>query len=165
MKTLLQTLIVLTVILISVPVQGQKLKAQKKYLPGCIKEMKIYLGMSKNDLLRQCPDCKIESDNSFASFRTVYNSPLEDDVFSHAVFYVSTTNNDFYEMILIAKDNQNATAYSEKLLGQANAANKEWRFYADDTGEPFTIAAWNYMNKLILAASVDGSEWDEGFDQ
>lgn len=164
MKNPLITLLVCLMLGISSTLAAQNPKAQKNYLPKCIKKMKIYLGMSESDFLAQCPQCALDESNSFSSFRSVYISPLNDNVFEEAIFYVSTDNKDFYEMILIAKESENATDYAHKLLGEPNADEDEWRYSPKVTGEAFTIAAWNYKNKFIVAGSVKGSEWEEGFN-
>lgn len=78
-------------------------KLQKKFLPKELFKKKLYLGHTKEEMLKKFPEATLEK-GTF-DFREVY------------------------------------------LLGL-----------------PYTLAAWTYQNKLILAAAMLSTEWESGFN-
>ena len=141
---------------------AQNLKAQKKYFPKAIKKMKVYLGSTEAQLLEKCPSCR--NTGTQESFRRIYAVDFDDKQFEKAFFYVSKPKAELYEMLLIAKEGQDPKEIAVALLGSPNAENEEWRFYPNDTGFSYTIAAWIFNNKLIIAGTLKGSEWETGLD-
>ena len=123
--------------------------------------MKIYLGSSKLALLDKCPDCVNQKSNM--PFRNVYMTEVHDKRFESVIFYTSTPGLKLYEMILLAKPGQDINRIAKDLLGSPNT-NNEWRFSPDETGLNFMLAMWIYKNKLIIAGSLAGSEWESGFE-
>lgn len=147
----------------STEVSAQSIKEQKKYLPKAMKKEGMYLGMSHNEFRFNCMGCISKA--SFGSFRAEYTDELKDKAFESVSYYVNTAeDNKLYEMILVANPDVDVNELALKLLGDPNDESGEWRFYPEETGFPFTLAAWTYKNKLILAADIKGSEWEEGFN-
>ncbi|MTB51126.1 hypothetical protein [Lewinella sp. W8] len=161
MKHTLRTLALLGLLLAVVPLNAQSRKAQKQYFPRVIQKMKVYLGADAGRLLDQCPECTDMKTGE--SFRTIYSTPLKDKQFATAVFYVSTQKSELYEMILVAKEGVDIETVAASLLGPPNQGD-EWRFSPAQTRQDFTLAAWTFRNKLIIAGDLKGSEWEPGFN-
>jgi hypothetical protein len=159
---LLKTLLILTLVLHLIPLEAQSFRQQKGFFPKGIKKMKVYLGASEAQLLKRCPDCQEMGQGE--SFRRVYQTTLNDPNFQSVVFYVSTSKKEVYEMILLSKDGQEVKELTNELMGYPNAKDGEWRFSSKKTKQAFSIAAWTYQNKLIIAGAMEGSEWENGWD-
>lgn len=159
---LLKILLLLTLVLNLMPLQAQSFKRQKDFFPKGIKKMEVYLGASEAQLLKSCPACQEMGQG--ASFRRVYQTTLNDPNFQSVVFYVSTSKKEVYEMILLAKDGQKVKELANELVGYPNTKDGEWRFSSKETKQPFTIAAWTYQNKFIIAGTLPGSEWETGLE-
>lgn len=161
MLQILKTLFVLLMVLAVAPLPAQNPKAQKRYFPKSIKKMKVYLGTTEAQLLKRCTECQDKQTGE--SFRTIYSTPLQDEAFEMAVFYVSTSKSEVYEMILVAKEGAKIEQIATKLLGAPNQGD-EWRFSPGQTKQDFNLAAWTFKNKLIIAGDLEGSEWEPGFN-
>lgn len=160
MKTL-SYFLTLILLLQLTAIQAQNPKQQKKYFPKVVKKMKVYLGSSEAYFLNRCADC--EDQKNGESFRKIYQTTWDDKQFESAIFYISTKKAELYEMILIAKEGVDVNELANKLWGNPNHEDAEWRFSPEETGQAFTIACWTYKNKLIIAGDLKGSEWEPGF--
>lgn len=89
------------------------------------------------------------------SFRWVYLESLNDDKVSDIVYYFDKDGDQpLYEMIFIYKDTTVRNSDAQNLLGAPNSG-KEWRLEM----EPYTVTAWKYMSKLVMAAIIPNTEW------
>ena len=159
---LFKKLSILVLLLSYTSIQAQSLQQQKKYFPKAITKMKIFLGSTEQELLNKCENCVDQKTEE--SFRRVYLSSIDDKEFQSAIFYVSTSTAEVYEIILTAKDDIDVNKLANKLLGSPNAENNEWRFFSDKTKQKFTMAMWVFKNKLVIAGDIQGSEWEKGFE-
>ncbi len=159
---LFKKLSILVLLLSYTSIQAQSLQQQKKYFPKAITKMKIFLGSTEQELLNNCDNCVDQKTEE--SFRRVYLSSIDDKEFQSAIFYVSTSTAEVYEIILTAKDGIDVNKVANKLLGSPNVENNEWRFFSDKTKQKFTMAMWVFKNKLVIAGDIQGSEWEKGFE-
>lgn len=159
---LLKFVLLVFLVLNVTSIQAQSFKQQKGFFPKGIKKMKVYLGASEAQLLKSCTACQEMGQGE--SFRRVYQTTLNDPNFQSVVFYVSTSKKEVYEMILLAKDGQEVKELANELVGYPNTSDGEWRFLSKETRQPFTIAAWTYQNKFIIAGTLPGSEWETGLE-
>ena len=153
---------ILVLILSYTSIQAQNLQQQKKYFPKSIKKMNVFLGSTEQELLNKCDNCVDQKTEE--SFRRVYLSNLDDKEFQSAIFYVSTSKSEIYEVILTAKEGIDVNKIANKLFGSPNAENNEWRYFSDKTKQKFTMAMWVFKNKLVIAGDIQGSEWEKGFE-
>ena len=78
--------------------------------------------------------------------------------------YIDNDNKQpLYEFILILNPSLNANDIANEHFGLPNEGT-EWRFPPSETNLPYTIAAWTYKNKIIIAATIKGTEWENGID-
>ncbi len=138
-------------------------KLQKKYLPKELYKKKLFFGQTKTGMLKKFPEASTES-NSF-DFREVYLLGEISDRFEEVVCYVDAEGTFLlYEFILIVAEDYNNMEIGRDLFGPPNHEDNEWRFSPEITGLSYTLAAWTYQNKLILAAAMPGTEWESGFN-
>ena len=158
-------LLLLLIPLLGIPqlAEAQKdRKLQKKYLPKELFKQKLYFGLSKDDLLKKFP--KASKEKSSLDFRETYLLGPQSSKFDEVICYVDAERNfPVYEFILVLSEDENNEAIGRQLFGPPNYENKEWRFSPETTGLSYTIAAWTFQNKLVLAAAMPGTEWEEGF--
>jgi hypothetical protein len=163
MKKLLLLLFVCFLIIPQALEAQKERKLQKKYLPKELYKKKLYFGQTKEGLLKKFPNATLES--SSYDFREVYLLGPLSNRFEEVVCYVDTEGDlPVYEFILMVPEGQSNTDIGRQLLGPPNHEEEEWRFSPSETGLPYTIAAWTYQNKLILAAAMAGTEWEPGFN-
>ncbi len=94
------------------------------------------------------------------SFRWIYHEKVQDSDVTDIVYYFDKDGTQpLYEMIFIYKDTATRNAAASELLGPTNYEG-EWRF----TDGPHTLSAWTYKTKLILAALIPNTEWNEASD-
>lgn len=138
-------------------------KLQKKFLPKELYKKNLYFGQTKEGLLEKFPAAELEESNF--GFREVYLLGQLSDRFEQVVCYVDVeVDFPIYEFIMVVPEGQSNLEIGMDLLGAPNFEGKEWRFPPAQTGLPYTIAAWTYQNKLILAAAMKRTEWESGFN-
>lgn len=91
------------------------------------------------------------------SFRWIYNETVTDEDMTNIVYYFDKDGEQpLYEMIFIYKDTIARNAAADKLLGEPNFGS-EWKLDL----KPYTLTAWKYKSKLVMAAIIPNTEWDE----
>lgn len=134
-------------------------KTQQKYFPKPVQD--LHFGMTEAEFLQSHPGLK---PTESPTFRIVY---LDEDVaapLSGIVYYFDNEGDrPLYEIILIYDKATDRDAYVQQALGAPNhpSAEGEWLF---DSGLGYQMNFWTYQSKLILAAAIPGSEWDENRD-
>ncbi|MCI5055740.1 MAG: hypothetical protein MRY83_06505 [Flavobacteriales bacterium] len=135
-------------------------KSQLKYFPAELQEYGLYFGMPKSELHAKFSEGKFNSED----FReTVLVEGFDGRVKAVGLYLDAENDKPFYEIIIIPKDDASGQKMAEAMFGQANYMNKEWRFSKEKTGFDFDIGAWVFKNKLIVATTLKGSEWEPGF--
>jgi hypothetical protein len=138
------------------------LKLQERFLFKELIENGLYLGLSKADLLLQRP--KAESNSDGFDFREIYVDTAFSRRFNTAIYYIDRDSlKPVYEFILLVDNGLDATKIATEKYGQPNH-NEEWRFSAETTNLPFDIAVWTFKNKVIIAGTITGTEWEEGVE-
>lgn len=124
-------------------------------------EKGLYLGLSKADFLKICPNAE-ENPDGF-KFRTILVDSNFSERFTHVIYYFDNDGKKpLYEIILIVNPELNANEVAKEHFGLPNHKNKEWRFPSVQTDLSFNLAAWTHKNKIIIAASIKGTEWENG---
>lgn len=137
-------------------------------LPKPLKQAKLKLGMSFDELSRKRKNIEL---NKTESFRKVYLENDFSEEIATLVYYVTRDDNRnerVYEFIIVMKEGSSPEELGKKTWGDANRqenGKSEWRFSPDETGLEGTMAAWVFQNKLVVAYAMPGSEWEPGFSQ
>lgn len=144
---------------VSIPTATQ---TQKKLLFKELLDSGLYLGMPKEDYLKIRPNAEYNSD--VHDFRSIYVEEKFSHRFETVICYIDNDNKQpLYEFILILNPSLNANDIANEHFGLPNEGT-EWRFPPSETNLPYTIAAWTYKNKIIIAATIKGTEWENGID-
>ena len=121
----------------------------------------VSFGQPQADFLQQYPQAMEDHEDGMA-FRRIF---LRDDVgeaFDSVAYYFDADGDKpLYEVILNYKDPAVRDAWVSSQLGPPNFKDSEWLF---DSGEGYSLNAWTFQNKLIFAAILPGTEWDEDGD-
>lgn len=138
-------------------------QSQEKLLFKELLESDLYLGMPKAEFLENRPNAAYNSDAH--DFRSIYVEENFSDRFETLICYIDNDNEaPLYEFILILNPKLNANDVAYEQFGLPNYKNKEWRFPTAETNLPYTIAVWTYNNKIIIAATLKGTEWEDGIE-
>ncbi|MCR9170969.1 MAG: hypothetical protein NXI10_00640 [bacterium] len=125
----------------------------KKYPEQLHKEVDFNMSLADFNSLKGTQTSDMKDD----SFRWVYLESIEDEKMTDIVYYFDKDGDQpLYEMIFIYKDTVARNEAADKLLGAPNDG-EEWRIVQ----EPYTLTAWKYKNKLVMAALIPNTEWDE----
>lgn len=132
---------------------------QQKIFPKILKQQKIYLGISEEKFLKKL---KFKKKNDSLETKT-YNQTFNKGIIQ-TITYNFTKENipKLYQITLIYKDLNMVIPESYKLLGKPNY-NNEWRFIGKQMREKFDIGVWSFGQKLVYAATLKGSAWEQGF--
>jgi hypothetical protein len=134
-------------------------KSIKKPFPKEIGE-EIYFGMPIEQFYQDFADVSIERDNSM-DFRTVLSYEVGKKKVTDLVLYFDNDGTmPLYEIIVIYSSEEKALNMAADLLGKPNFNGTEWRFLYKD----LPLWCWVYKNKIVYAAKVAGSEWEEEWD-
>lgn len=126
-----------------------------QYLPEDFRN--VYFGMP----LTEFRDARPEAEQFVQpmSFRSVYQESLPQSKYQYASYYIDKEPQAvLYEVILTYQNEAGRDAEATKLLGEPNYDGTEWRF---QTEEGFLLWCWTYQTKLIYAAVLPGTEWEE----
>ena len=147
-------LFVASVLMLSSCGTSKKLtKAHQKYLPVEVRD--LYFGMAQQEALSKHPQAEFAQDENF---RKVYIEQVNSDDLEFIVYYFDVEPTQIlYEFILNYKNEQARDKVAADLLGKPNYKNTEWLF---ETEEGFLINAWKFKNRLVLAAKIAGTEWE-----
>ncbi len=138
-------------------------QSQEKYLFKELIDSSLYLGMSKKEFLSARPNASYNSD-AF-EFRSIYVEEHFSERFPTIIYYLDNDEQQpLYEFILLLESETVANEIAIEHFGLPNHKHKEWRFPPAQTNLPYTIAAWTHKNKIIIAATITGTEWETGID-
>lgn len=138
-------------------------KPQKEYLFKELISNGLYLGIPRTKFLELRPNVEYNSDAY--DFRSIYVDTNFSERFENVIYYFDNDNQQpLYEFILLLNPDLDADELAREHFGQPNHNNTEWRFPPAKTNLPFTLAAWTYKNKIIIAATISGTEWENGIE-
>lgn len=127
--------------------------ASAKFPAALDKKVDFNMSLDYFNLLKGTSTADMQDD----SFRWVYNEEVNDDKLSNIVYYFDKDGSrPLYEMIFIYKDKNVRNKEANELLGYPNN-DGEWRLEK----APYTIIAWNFESKLVMAALIPNTEWWE----
>lgn len=145
------------------PKQSKKVKLQEKFLFKELIDNGLYLGIPKEDFLQLRPNAEYNPDAY--DFRSIYVDENFSERFMNIIYYFDKDNNEpLYEFILILNPALDANAMANEHFGLPNYKDKEWRFPPAETNLPYTIAVWTFKNKIIIAATLPETEWENGIE-
>ncbi|MFT6148731.1 MAG: hypothetical protein ACJAUH_001417 [Saprospiraceae bacterium] len=141
----------------------EETNSQDKYLFQELLDSNLYLGMPREDFLMIRPNTEYNSD--VHNFRSIYVEENFSPRFQTLICYLDNDGEQpLYEFILILSPKLDAKKIASDHFGLPNHKEKEWRFLVSETGVSYSIAAWTYKNKIIIAATLAGTEWEEGIE-
>ncbi len=125
-----------------------------KYLPTAVHNTPFNMSMA--DFKTVHPDAKFLPANADAFRYEVivkHEAPLE----NVGYYFDADAHNPLYEFILIYNSEAERDKVAKELFGAPNYKEKEWRY---PSGEGYTIWAWTFKKKLIIAAVLPNTEWE-----
>lgn len=130
-----------------------------EYLPVGLDH--VDFGQPRARFLEAYPDAKRDAGNSL-DFRHVY---VREDVhpnYQSVVYYFDADGEEpLYEIILNYRDVATRDRWIPSRLGPPNFRKSEWLF---PTRGGYKLNVWTFGEKLIFAAILPGTEWDEDGD-
>lgn len=151
--------VLLSCTLLSIAPSSTHLKygQEKKYMPNEFKKIKFGMNYSKLSSMRgQLKDMSKKGED----FRKVYAEEINEGGISTVVYYFTTRGGErLYEVIINYDNEEIMQSEADKLLGSPNYKSSEWKL---DIKESYPLHAWTYKNKIIYAAPLSGSEWEDG---
>ncbi|MCF8296524.1 MAG: hypothetical protein K9J13_03180 [Saprospiraceae bacterium] len=126
---------------------------QKKYIP---KEFhNLYLGMPLKEI-KKVIEFSEEDISKVMSFRLSIVEENKTEQIKEVTYYLDDgEDNPLYEIIIEYNDIAVRDNVVKKLYGEPNHG-EEWRFETQE----FPIMVWTYQSKLIIAAKMKGTEWE-----
>ena len=117
----------------------------------------LYMGMPLTEFL----DLRevTEEDTGPNPFRRVFIEEAPQAGIATIVYYCDYDEPGYplYEVIIQYQNRADRNEWVENNLGNPNSGT-EWLY---DSGEGFELNLWTFQQKLVLAASIPGTEWDE----
>ncbi len=139
-----------------------ELKSQQKYLFKELVDNELFLGLAKDDLLLKRP--KAEENSDGFDFREIYIDTAFSQRFNTLIYYIDREGTKpVYEFILLVDNRFDAKKLAKEKYGEPNYKD-EWRFSKETTKLPYDIAVWTFKNKVIIAGTIEGTEWEEGIE-
>lgn len=136
---------------------------QEDYLFKELTEQGLYLGLSQEEFQKIRPNAEENSDGY--DFRTIFVDDAFSERFMNVIYYFDKDGDKpLYEFIMILNPSLDADELAKEHFGLPNYQDKEWRFPPVQTDLPFTLAAWTYKNKIVIAATMINTEWENGID-
>ncbi|QIE58901.1 hypothetical protein G5B37_04780 [Rasiella rasia] len=126
-------------------------------------DRKVFFGMKQDKFLAKNP-AVTPTDSGF-DFRRTYTEKIQTGPVVEIIYYFTTTENAvLYEFIIKYRDMQSVQATATQLLGIPNHKNTEWRISNKEIKEDFNIGVWTFGHKIVYAATLEGCEWEKGFE-
>jgi hypothetical protein len=140
---------------LALPAQGHK--QQRKYFPKEINS--IYLGMSLEEFARARPRLAPERlSRDGIRYRWTESFPQKSSLVAAIYYFGEEGEKPLYEIVLLYRDLSDRGEWVRKKLGPPNFNDREWKLAS---AEGFLIHAWLHEEKLIFAAELKGTEWEE----
>jgi len=125
------------------------------YLPYPFKN--IDLGMTISEFAAIKDTGRMERSN-LMTFRREFTEIINKNEVSNATYYFDNDGHiPFYEIIIEFNEGFNVSEFAQKEYGYPNTGT-EWLM---DSKKGYNIRIWLFENKLVLAAEMKGTEWNE----
>lgn len=152
----MRTITILVMICLLLGCSGSKKihSHQKKYLPPELQH--LYFGMPFTDFSKIYTDISV---NEIMEFRkSVHIKDFTNDIKELTVYFDNDANIPLYEFIIDYYDVTFRDDIVALLYGKPNYNNDEWNF---DSKEGYDIRIWTFNHKIVIAAFIAGTEWNE----
>ena len=130
-----------------------------RYFPEILGDLVFNLSM--DEVIAKRPNlAPVNYVNDAFNFRKEFVEEVNEAGITKIIYYFdSDEQKPFYEIILIYENEKKRDADAARLLGQPNTENNtEWII---GSRQDYKIKAWKFENKLVLAAQLNGTEWEE----
>lgn len=137
----------------------QQLPKSNRYFPEAFQ--KLGFGMSIEEAQKWHPN--IKQTYSLMDFRvTAVEKNPTSEIKEVTYYFDNEKNKPLYELIIEYHKSSERDLTAQRLLGPPNAPEDEWRFPLKESydGEAYSLIAWKFKNKLIIAATMKGTEWE-----
>jgi hypothetical protein len=127
-----------------------------KYLPQDVQRVQLGMSLQAFQQAHAGEDLAIDNTMGFriSVTRAFPEGPVADIVYE----FDAEGDNPLYELIIRYRDDVSADALAAEKYGPPNYEQTEWRF---PTSDGFAIRVWTYQNKLIIVATIPGTEFAE----
>ena len=128
---------------------------EKAYFPRGVE--KISFGMSYDDLRKKRKNTQTSRDSN-DSFRFILQEQVDEQEFIDLIYYVDKDGEKpLYEVLVVYPIGTDVREVAEELYGAPNQGEEWW--FEHPNGYPINI--WVYEQKLVIAAVLPDTEWDE----
>jgi len=115
----------------------------------------LYFGMPINEFLGVRKNLSRVAEQD--AFRDILVEEYQGEQAEQGVYYFDTDGDmPLYEIILEYPTEKDRDRVASEYLGAPNYQDAEWRH---ESGEGYTIWAWTFKKKLIIAAILPDTEW------
>jgi hypothetical protein len=130
-----------------------------RYFPELLGD--LVFNLSLDEVIAKRPNlAPVNYVNDAFNFRKEFVEEINEAGIKKLVYYFSVNDQKpFYELIIIYENDKIRDKEALRLLGQPNFENNtEWII---GSRQDYKIKAWKFENKLVLAAQLKGTEWEE----
>ncbi len=125
-----------------------------QYFPLEVQQVRMGMSLQEFKQAHQGDDLDIDNTMGFriSVTRAFPQGPISDIVYE----FDAEGENPLYELIIRYREEVSADAVAARKYGPPNYEKSEWRF---PTTDGFAIRVWTYQNKLIIVATIPGTEF------
>ena len=130
-----------------------------RYFPEILGD--LVCNLPREEVIAKRPNlASINYVNDAFSFRKEFVEDINAEGIKKIIYYFDTDNHKpFYETIIVYDNEKKRDEEATRLLGPPNSENAtEWEL---NSRQGYIIKAWKFENKLVLAAQIKGTEWEE----
>lgn len=133
---------------------------QQKFFPKILKKKGIYLGITLEKLKKSNPNATPAPASEFKiEYTETSDSP---EIVAYNYLFTKTDDPRLYSISISYRVMESVQPLAESLMGKPNYQG-EWRKSEKDIKEDFMMGAWTFGHKLVYGATLEGSEWEDGF--
>lgn len=135
---------------------------QQKFFPKELKNKDVYLGMTLEKFKKERPLAIV--DTTISVFKIKYTEPAEiTGILSYTYLLTQTDTPQLYSIEIEYDVMDKVRSHAIATMGEPNY-NGEWRMERNIVKEDFMMGAWTFGQKLVYGGTVEGSEWEKGFE-
>lgn len=128
-------------------------KQEQKYLPPELQH--LYFGMPFKAFFNIYKNISVSELMEFRKEVSIGN--FTPDIKELTIYFDNEGEFPLYEFIIDYKDVQLRDDIVEAIYGKPNMDNGEWKF---DSKKGYPIRVWTFENKIVIAAFMEGTEWE-----
>lgn len=135
---------------------------QNKFFTKDLKSKDVYLGMTLDKFKKKLPEA-IE-DTVISVFKIKYTEPSEiQGIESYTYLLTQSDIPKLYAIEIGYTSMDNVREHAVEVMGKPNHKG-EWRFPAETIKEDFIMGAWTFGQKIVYGSTLEGGEWESGFN-